>query len=180
MEQDAVTDTWVNANFPVRSVSFFDRHAAEYDRIVYQMGNSPFHIYMFDALRRYPGVIVLHDFFLSGIFRWMAETSGKQAQFSRSVFDSHGYMGLLKERDLGRDWAASNFPCNLPIIQAAAGVIVHSQFSLRRCRSMVWSRHLSALEENFSSPQLAVRRSAGRSRAPRAFQPMITLSARSD
>ncbi len=129
VEQDAVTDTWVNANFPVRSVSFFDRHAAEYDRIVYQMGNSPFHIYMFDALRRYPGVIVLHDFFLSGIFRWMAETSGKQAQFSRAVFDSHGYMGLLKEREFGRDWAASNFPCNLPIIQAAAGVIVHSQFS---------------------------------------------------
>ncbi len=129
VQQDAVSDKWINANFPIRSVSFFDRHAAEYDRIIYQMGNSPFHIYMSDVLRRHPGVVVLHDFFLSGMFRWMAETSGEQSRFSRAVFDAHGYWGILQERQFGREWAVANLPCNLPVIQAAAGVIVHSQFS---------------------------------------------------
>ena len=129
VDQDVVSNKWIEANFPVHSVSFFERHATEYDRIVYQMGNSPFHIYMFDALRRYPGVVVLHDFFLSGVFRWMAETSGKQDRFLRAVFDSHGYSGLLKETEFGRDWAVTNLPCSRPIIHAAAGVIVHSQFS---------------------------------------------------
>ena len=129
VQQDAVTDNWVNANFPVRSVSWFERHASEYERIVYQMGNSPFHVYMFDVLRRYPGVLVLHDLYQSAVLNWMAISSGSPGQFSRAVFDSHGYLGLLQESEFGREWAVRNLPCSLLLIQAAAGVIVHSEFA---------------------------------------------------
>ena len=128
VSQDGVSDKWVNANFPVRSASYFERHAAKYDRIVYHIGNSPFHIYMLDVLRRYPGVVVLHDFFLSGMYKWMAQ-NGDLESFSRAIFDSHSYFGLLQEQKLGRECSIRNLPCNRPVIDAAAGVIVHSQFS---------------------------------------------------
>jgi glycosyltransferase involved in cell wall biosynthesis len=128
VEQNTVSDKWVNANFPIRSVSYFERHASQYDRIVYQIGNSPFHVYMLDILRRYPGVIVLHDFFLTGMYRWMSQT-GDTSIFSKVAFDSHGYLGVAQEKEFGRDWAVSNLPCNRPVIDAAAGFIVHSEFS---------------------------------------------------
>lgn len=128
VDQRTVSDQWINANFPVRSAAYFERHAPEYQRIVYQMGNSPFHIYMLDLLRRYPGVVVLHDFFLSGMYRWMS-LNGDPKVLSQKIFESHGYLGLLQEREFGQDWAVSNLPCNRAIIEAAAGVIVHSQYS---------------------------------------------------
>ena len=36
------------------------RHAA-YDLIVYQLGNAPWHDFMWGYLFRYPGLVVLHD-----------------------------------------------------------------------------------------------------------------------
>ena len=69
----------------IRSVSYFERHASQYDRIVYQIGNSPFHVYMLDILRRYPGVIVLHDFFLTGMYRWMSQTGDTEHLFQGGV-----------------------------------------------------------------------------------------------
>lgn len=41
-----------------------------YDRIAYCMGNSHFHGYIYEALRRRPGVVVLHDVRLSGFYGW--------------------------------------------------------------------------------------------------------------
>jgi glycosyltransferase involved in cell wall biosynthesis len=131
VEQDTISDDWIAANFPARTVSYFERHASEYPRVLYQIGNSPFHVYMFDVLRRYPGVVVLHDFYLSAVLNWMEVSAGIPGLFSRAVFDSHGYSGLLQGRELGREWAVRTLPCSRRVIEEAAGVIVHSEFSRR-------------------------------------------------
>lgn len=49
--------------FPVHHFSAFERRERQdpFDVTVYQMGNSHFHLYMYDAIRRHPGVVVLHD-----------------------------------------------------------------------------------------------------------------------
>ncbi len=46
----------------------FGRHAAvkDYHAVVYQMGNSRYHSYMYANMLRYPGVVTLHDFCLAG------------------------------------------------------------------------------------------------------------------
>ncbi len=42
--------------------AFERRHGqAPFDAFLYQMGGSLFHVYMYDALRAHPGVVVLHD-----------------------------------------------------------------------------------------------------------------------
>lgn len=41
-----------------------------YDRIVYCMGNSHFHGYIYEALRLRPGIVVAHDVRLSGFYGW--------------------------------------------------------------------------------------------------------------
>src|SRR5258708_5448943 len=46
--------------FPVRHWQEFQRQ--EYDAVLYQMGNNPYHVYIRDLALKVPGVIVLHEF----------------------------------------------------------------------------------------------------------------------
>ncbi|HEV3122716.1 MAG TPA: glycosyltransferase family 1 protein, partial [Isosphaeraceae bacterium] len=52
----------------------FERLAATvpYHRILYQMGNSLYHRFMYPTMLRYPGVVTLHDFCLSGFQHWFS------------------------------------------------------------------------------------------------------------
>ena len=67
VNQPLVSDDWVVANCHQRDVEWFLKYSHEYDRVIYHFGNSPFHEHMFDLLDNVPGVVVLHDFFLTGV-----------------------------------------------------------------------------------------------------------------
>ncbi|MRV71106.1 glycosyltransferase [Duganella sp. FT92W] len=117
--------------FPIRSAAWFDDHAAEFDRIVYHFGNSNMHKHMFGLLKRHPGVVVLHDFYLSGVLDNM-ERDGDQANaFMDALYASHGHSGLHYHSQHGRNPSIWEFPCNKDVLDHAAGVIVHSEFSKR-------------------------------------------------
>jgi glycosyltransferase involved in cell wall biosynthesis len=123
-EQQEVDLPAAVADLPVRTPAWFDEHAGEFDRIVYQFGNSIFHAFMLDLLREHPGVVVLHDFFLSGMFSWAP------GAFEEALFRSHGPQALADERANGRDAAVLKYPVNRGVLQRATGVIVHSRWSM--------------------------------------------------
>ncbi|BEV54087.1 glycosyltransferase [Burkholderia contaminans] len=119
----------------VKTPAWLRKHADSYDRVLYHFGNSSFHQYMFPLLEAIPGVIVLHDFFLSGILAHMAIHGNRPDGWSRALYDAHGYAGL-KARHQSADiadavWA---YPCSLGVIQKGLGLIVHSPNSLRLAR----------------------------------------------
>lgn len=124
-----IDDPWVRANCNVRSVSWFEQHADSFDRIVYHFGNSEFHEHMFDLLERFPGIVVLHDFFLSGIVNHIEHTGRTPDAMAQALYDGQGYPALLKDREAGRLASIWAFPCNKKVLDDATGVIVHSQFS---------------------------------------------------
>jgi glycosyltransferase involved in cell wall biosynthesis len=119
------------AAVPVRSLDWFDTHADDYDRILYQVGNSPFHHRMFDLLERHPGTVVLHDLHLGGVLNWMDQYGLAPGIFANWLFESHGYPGLIADRDIGRDATIDDYPCSWPVIDRASGVIVHSGHASR-------------------------------------------------
>ncbi|MDA8049493.1 MAG: glycosyltransferase [Rhodospirillales bacterium] len=123
-----VADSWVSANCPTRDIAWFDRNAHIYDRILYHFGNSVFHRHMFDLLRRHPGLIVLHDLYLSGVIAHMDRHDGRNGYWSRSLYQSHGYQAI---RELHRAGDATDiiwkYPANVPVLQNALGIIVHSE-----------------------------------------------------
>lgn len=127
--QEHTSDAWVTSNFPQRSVAWFEQHAHEFDRVMYHFGNSSFHQHMFDLLERHPGIVVLHDFFLSGIVNYAEPASRYPNNYCRALYQSHGYRALLDERDGGREGSLYQYPCNKAVLDQAAGVIVHSHFS---------------------------------------------------
>lgn len=117
--------------FPIRSAEWFAQHGEEFDRIVYHFGNSNMHKHMFALLKRHPGVVVLHDFYLSGVLDNM-ERDGDQANaFMDALYASHGHAGLAHHSVHGRNPTIWHYPCNKEVLDHAAGVIVHSTFSTR-------------------------------------------------
>jgi len=124
-----VSDAWIAANFPVRSIQYFLDNAEKYDRILYHFGNSSFHDFMFHMLDRHPGTVVLHDFYLGDLLHWM-EWQGLQPHgFLGELYTSHGYDAIEFERREGRKAAIAKYPCNRRVLNKAAGIIVHSEFS---------------------------------------------------
>ncbi|SFL48804.1 glycosyltransferase [Rugamonas rubra] len=122
-------ETPLAARWPLRTPAYFERHAGAYQRVLYHFGNSNAHQHMFGLLERHPGVVVLHDFFLSGVLDNM-ERDGVQPQaFLQALYASHGYSALFEQRERGRNAAIWAYPCNRPVLEQASGVIVHADFS---------------------------------------------------
>ncbi|AKU24020.1 glycosyltransferase [Massilia sp. NR 4-1] len=116
------------AALPRRSVAWFRAHAHEYAQILYQFGNSPFHSHMFALLQEHPGVVVLHDFFLSSVLAYEQMTGGLPGAWHRALQHSHGYAALQAGLDAaGQEAAKDRYPCNLEVLEGATRVIVHSE-----------------------------------------------------
>ena len=130
--QDTISNPWIKANCPVRSVEWFIEHADRYERVLYHFGNSTFHAHMFELLKAIPGVIVLHDFFLSGIVAHRDTNGFTPGGWSRELYSAHGY-AAPRDRFYAKDTAdvVWKYPCSLSVIQDSLGVIAHSPNSLR-------------------------------------------------
>ncbi|MGZ5053899.1 MAG: glycosyltransferase [Methylobacter sp.] len=130
--QDTVSNVWVKANSPLRTVAWFRAHAGNYDRVLYHFGNSSFHQHMFALLEDVPGVIVLHDFFLSSIIAHMEFTGYQPNSLAKALYQSHGYAAVQKHFNASDNTEAVwHYPCNLGVLQSALGVVVHSENSRR-------------------------------------------------
>jgi glycosyltransferase involved in cell wall biosynthesis len=124
VSQDSVDDTWISENIPIRDVEWFMAHANQFDRVLYQMGNSVFHHYMIPLIREFPGVVTLHDFYMGGVMSWL-ENHGQPNLWSKALYASHGYQAL-RARSTNAMHASLHYPANFELIQRALGIIVHS------------------------------------------------------
>jgi glycosyltransferase involved in cell wall biosynthesis len=115
--------------FRAESLAWFEANATSFQRVVYQVGNSPFHAHMIDLLARYPGVVVLHDFFISSLKSWQEATGYRINAFRDSLINSHGYGALSYLESKGMQAAKIEWPCSFSAVSGALGVIVHSEYS---------------------------------------------------
>lgn len=135
VEQDTISDPWIKANCGIHTSQWLENHAERYERVIYHFGNSSFHQHMFSLLDRVPGIVVLHDFFLSGIGAHMDVTDYAPGFWSRSLYESHGYPAV-QQRFTVADTAdvVWRYPCNIAVLRAATAVIVHSEASCKLAR----------------------------------------------
>jgi glycosyltransferase involved in cell wall biosynthesis len=129
VDQAEVDFSLINMDMIQRSVEWFCHNAQSYDRVLYHFGNSQYHQHMFDLLEKIPGIVVLHDFFLSSIIAHM-EFNFVELVWIKALYESHGYHALyhrVTTQDLAEVIMA--YPCNASVLQNAEGIIVHSNFS---------------------------------------------------
>ena len=126
-----IADQFVRGSLRVRSSDDFRENSSDYDRFLYHFGNSPFHEHMFDALERTGGVVVLHDFYLSGVVAHRQRNGSVPGFWQRELYRSHGYPALQYQRDCEDEYDVDwRYPCSGSVIEAADRVIVHSRNSL--------------------------------------------------
>jgi glycosyltransferase involved in cell wall biosynthesis len=123
------------ATLPVNELTA--RHAARpYDLFVYHLGAVHRHLYLIGPLLRYRGLVVLHDFWLGGLVRQAAELGQWPVPFAEELrHEGEDQMaGWLTGPGLP-DWVAGEMlPLNRRLLESAAGVLVHSEWALRRVR----------------------------------------------
>ena len=129
-QAEALTAPWAPAYCLVRTAQWFLDNASQYDRVLYHFGNSQFHEHMFGLLAAIPGVVVLHDFYLSNILAHQEYTGAVPHAWEQALLHSHGYHAI-QERHTTADIAEVilRYPANLAVLQQALGVIVHSEYS---------------------------------------------------
>lgn len=135
VDQQSVADDWIREHCVVRDSQWLLEHADEYDRVLYHFGNSSCHQHMFGLLAEVPGVVMLHDFFLSGIIEHMDRIKMERGIWRRSLWRSHGWKAWLQSCfGTKRKQLMRLYPCNRDVVEAALGVIVHSEYSRRLAR----------------------------------------------
>ena len=112
----------------VRDVHWFLSNALPADRVMYHMGNSPFHALIPNLMKLIPGTLVLHDFFLGSLYEWLQVSGTEPDAWTREIYLSHGYRAVCLSR-LSPQEAKKLYPSSLSVLQYATGVITHSQHS---------------------------------------------------
>jgi len=163
--QESVFDPWIKANCTLRSIEWFKSHFDRYDRVLYQFGNSDFHQHMFSLLQEIPGVVVLHDFFLSGIKAHMDFHKLTSNGWTKELYQAHGYKAVqYRFHATNSSDVIFKYPCNISVLRGAQGIIVHSANS-RRLATQWYGPNVAddwALVPLLRSPALDLKRDAAR------------------
>jgi len=126
---------------PVRPGRF--RREPKGDVSVYHVGNDPeAHGWILEALRRRPGVVVLHEFVLHHLVAGMTLARGDADGYKDALEREHGLVGRLLayavlDNKLPPLWETrpEDFPLAGEVLRLATGLIVHSRFVEERARA---------------------------------------------
>ncbi len=107
----------------------------EFDETLHQLGNNPFHIYIYDAILRHPGVALLHEYNLHHL---VADATIKRDDwdgYMREIAhegsaDDIAFAERVRRLEVGPDY--EGVALNKRILEAAKSVIVHSEYMRRR------------------------------------------------
>ena len=107
-------------------------HAAgEYDLVLYQMGNNPFHVYLYDLALRVPGVIVLHEFNLHHLMASATVAREDWESYLQELEYNAGADALDRARRARKGLEELDYngvAMNRRLLERSLGAIVHSGY----------------------------------------------------
>lgn len=136
----APSNTAITGRFPVFDFRHFESVAAgrHYDLNLYHMGNSTYHDYIYHTLMRHPGIVVMHDVVLHGLIYHMTAIKGQHTAYVEEMQFCHGEEGKREaEKALANGITVEQlyrFAANKRVINAATGVIAHSDWACSEIR----------------------------------------------
>lgn len=139
VEGYTVSDETLTSSFRIFDVKDFEPVAAAYDLILYEFGNSEFHAHMLPLLANFPGVVGLHDAYLSGLIGYMDFYAGNKGYYEQEMLAAHGtsarqYFAPIQACPDPIGKSMVNLPCTKAVLDKAIGVISHSPFNLQVAR----------------------------------------------
>lgn len=115
-----------------------------YDMVIYHMGNSIYHAYMYRLIEKFPGIVVMHDYILHGLIYAMTALKGYKDQYIEEMKFSHGSAGELEAQKNLKSLTSDSvydirFPINRRALYRSRGIIVHNSWTGSRVRDQVSS-----------------------------------------
>jgi glycosyltransferase involved in cell wall biosynthesis len=174
--------------FQCLDARLFGRYAAsrDYHAIVYQMGNSRYHNFMYEILLDHPGVVTLHDFALAGFHLHHGRRRGEEkAYIRRELLRWYPEQAEIIEARFAEwpwDWELITRECiergwllNKRLLSRSRCVIVHSPWCMKQVNTLspeyagrvtviphgIWPRRLpaderAAIRDRFDIPRDAL------------------------
>lgn len=104
---------------------------SRYDSIVYQMGNNPFHSFVYDAAMRYPGTVVLHEANLHHLIADVTIRRGDWDAYLRECEFDGGAPALdfarrVRSLEIGPDY--DGLPMIKRLLSVSKAAIAHSNY----------------------------------------------------
>jgi len=136
-EPEIVTQE-LKAQFPLHAISSFPEMRFAFDLPLYHMGNSLHHEALYEMMRRFPGVMVLHDHRLHDVVGSLTAGKGDLLAYGQELGYVRGQEGLNFSRALKLKARGVALPPGRPslrpeslslserLVDLSLGVIVHS------------------------------------------------------
>ena len=103
-----------------------------FDRILYVMGNSSVHTFELDAIGKNPGVVEMHDAYLSGMLRHAQVTEGRRGVFFNSVLATYGLLPFLEcPYTVDCECLVQRLMASRSVLCSSLGSLVHSEEAQR-------------------------------------------------
>src|SRR5579862_159616 len=129
---------------------------ASYDVAVYQLGNNPYHGFVYEAALRHPGVVVMHE---SNLHHLIADlTIGRNdwdAYLRECEYDGGAraldYAQRVRALEVGPDYEGLRMTRR--VLESARGVIVHSRFMVDEMRQSGFAGPIARIPHGAWIPQ---------------------------
>jgi len=132
---DKPTNRNTTSNFKIYDYKKFAKEIDKYDTILYHIGNNPLHAYIYKTLKKYPGIVILHDLFIHGLIHGTTLAKGDKPGYINEFFEMYGKEGkqLAESTINNQNFAQIEFkyPLIKSILDSSEGILVHSAYGKR-------------------------------------------------
>jgi len=120
---------FIKKNLKVKSYKKFNK--TQYDIILYHVGNNPHHEYIYNSLLQYPGVVVLHDPFISGLIWNLTITRKKPELYIEQMVYCLGEKGrkIAENAINSNNYPSFKYTLTKRLIDSSIAIIVHSNYA---------------------------------------------------
>jgi len=123
------TNDYIKKNFKVNSYEKFDRK--QYDAVLYHLGNNLYHEYIYNLLLKEPGIVVVHDPFISGLIWNSTIAKSKPDAYVEHMVYCLGEKGRkIAEYAISTNhYPDFDYPLIKKVADSSIAIIVHSDFA---------------------------------------------------
>lgn len=116
-----------NQQYFVKPLESLKTEYKNFDRVIYNVGNSHFHEKYYEMIKGYTGVVILHDLFLIGLMGCVNSLYQKEF-YLQEFLNAHGNKPLMQFFKT-EDWSIlTKYPASKWVFDNSIGVISHSNF----------------------------------------------------
>ncbi|ULO08039.1 glycosyltransferase [Paenibacillus sp. 19GGS1-52] len=122
---------FISETFEIIDISVHQGALEHFEKRLYHVGNNEYHKWIIEALEKYPGYIVLHDYNLFGFFMYTTYLKGNTDAFVHELIYNSGAEGEAAARSLLNSNTipeSQQFPLSNRVVDLSNGVIVHSNW----------------------------------------------------